>query len=333
MTKIVQRIILFIIVFCCFLAAKPLSQSRPPVDPALVKPASVNVTADATRDEITMAVPVTKSHSVSSIEPVASAKVSLPEKWENYLDLEQVSRSTKLDIAVPASLPVGFELQKVEHREGITRATYVYEQQRIEFVQHSSKREAAEVWTTDEHNRELLSVAWSWDRREFQLIGENVSKEQLILFKQSLYRVAGEEQGVSLPYQIVEVTGFSDQNGTKERSFKLFSPEKFQSYITKQRLIEKETFQPLEHSIVIGLFSGMKGSSGYSIEVLDIALQGSQLTVTFKESEPSREDNVLAYVTYPSHFVNVALTAGEVASVQFLTEKGQAVAHLPLSEK
>src|SRR5690606_20300333 len=98
-------------------------------------------------------------------------------------------------------------------------------------------REAAEVWTTDEHNRELLSVAWSRDRREFQLIGENVSKEQLILFKQSLYRVAGEEQGVSLPYQIVEVTGFSDQNGTKERSFKLFSPEKFQSYITKQRLI------------------------------------------------------------------------------------------------
>ena len=340
MTKNVQRSILFLIVFCCFLAVKPLSRSLPP-EATL----SVELTSVASSGDISMAVPVmldsetetmtdSEHNSTSVVKETSTVKVDSPQKWETFQDLEHVSSAKQLTIYTPINLPIGFVLQKVEHLQGVTRATYVYGEQEIQFVQKSikSKREVAEVWSSDEQTDGLLSVSWTTNRSKFLLSGDNVSREKLSSFQQSLHKLTdGKEQANILPFHVIELTGFSDKNGVKKRRFKLFTPEQFQDFITNQRLVEKEAFQPLDNSIVLGLFSGMKGSSGYSIEVLDITLREHQLNVSFTESEPAREDSVLAYLTYPSQFVNVALPTDEITSVQFLTDKGEAVAHLPLS--
>jgi hypothetical protein len=302
MNRLVQRSILVLIVLCCFIAAKPKS------NPLLV-------------------VDNTSTTVISSIPMSTSFNVSTSEKWKPFEDLEKLYASTGIETYVPRSLPTGFVLQKAEYRQGITKASYSNDQQSIIFSQKhvEGQQSRLEAWSTDEQQ---LIVIWSSAGIDFELRGQHVSKAQLLLFKQSLHPLT--DQGIPFSFEVIETTEFSDLNGSKNRDFHIFTPDEFLGHIKKQSILLKESFSPQDNSIVIGLFSGIKSSSGYAIEVFDITLQNDQLIVSFRETEPAEGQIVLTYMTYPCQFIVVNIPPKKVAAVQFITQKGQAVASIPL---
>ena len=57
--------------------------------------------------------------------------------------------------------------------------------------------------------------------------------------------------------------------------------------------------------MVIGVFSGEKPSGGFSIEIAEIMLMETKITVFFDEISPKPEQPVTEALTQPSHIVKI----------------------------
>ncbi|MNF04619.1 hypothetical protein D3C80_2041800 [compost metagenome] len=84
-----------------------------------------------------------------------------------------------------------------------------------------------------------------------------------------------------------------------------------------------------QNSIIIGLFSGEKGSGGHSINTSQVILKNNQLSVVFYEIKPYPNSSYTTALTYPFQYIEVQIPPEQkISSVQFITDKGQAVANI-----
>jgi len=65
-------------------------------------------------------------------------------------------------------------------------------------------------------------------------------------------------------------------------------------------------------STVIGVFLGTRPTGGFSVEITGIEKQGNELTVTWRERKPGRDDMVTQVLTAPYHLVTIDRFDGPV---------------------
>ena len=65
-------------------------------------------------------------------------------------------------------------------------------------------------------------------------------------------------------------------------------------------------------STVVGVFLGTRPTGGFSVEITGIEKQGNELTVTWRERKPGRDDMVTQVLTAPYHLVTIDRFDGPV---------------------
>lgn len=60
-----------------------------------------------------------------------------------------------------------------------------------------------------------------------------------------------------------------------------------------------------EKELVLAVFTGMRPSGGYSVEIVEIIEKEDVIEVMFEETMPSEDDMVSMEITYPEHIVKI----------------------------
>ncbi|WP_373459654.1 protease complex subunit PrcB family protein [Paenibacillus harenae] len=255
--------------------------------------------------------------------------VELPAKWKTYADFETLQKETRRPLYIPGDLPIGYVLVRVEFQKEMVRAFYRQGEREILFMQSPivKGQPVEEKWTST--NGET-AVTWSDDRTLFLLKGSaGPPSSELNAFRASL-RLLSDKVSISLPYESILSFELEKKSSPTSRGFKVFTPDSFRVYAKEKGLVLPEDWRPRKNSIVIALFAGEKGSSGYGMATSHVTLKEETLLVTFHETEPLSDDNALTVLTYPHQFIEVPIPDNTaVTSIQFLTTQGQSVAHLP----
>lgn len=257
-----------------------------------------------------------------------TSKVNLPVKWEQYFDLEQLQRAKQIEVIVPNVLPKGYILDKTEYYDKTIRVTYLNENKSIIFTQSP----ALTPFATKETSELDTVIRWSTVTNNFELKGVHAKESDLTIIKDSLHPISNIEDSITVSFEIISCADrsqmYSSKDAKKNRSFEIYTPAAFKK--NKKKCVGDQDIAS-SNSIIIGLFSGQKGSSGHAIHTSQVILDNNQLTVKFYEIKPSPDSIYLTVITYPYQYIEVQIPPEQkVSSVQFITDKGQAVANIAL---
>jgi hypothetical protein len=256
-------------------------------------------------------------------------------KWEQYSDFEALQKAKQIEVFAPSDLPKGYLLQKIEYQHEIIKGTYLNGKQTLIFVQTLTPNGAMNMEATWKNIENETILSWSTTKISFEIKSTNLKKEDLNSFKQSLRSISNTTDIITLPFETITSNQQLqlDKNNPKSRKFSLFTPQTFREFAKKQHVVIDKNWQASDDEIIIGLFAGEKGSSGYAINTSQVALQNNQLTVMFHEIEPTPNMAYLTVMTYPFQFISVKIPPGNnVSAVQFVTGKGEALANLVVNE-
>lgn len=253
-------------------------------------------------------------------------------KWTLYSDLEQLQNAHPASIYVPSQLPKGFKLDRREVRNETIRAVYTSGKKELLFLQTpqaGSIPKPAEIQRQSNGNE--LVFLWSANAYSFELIGHHVTEKELNAFKQSLIMLSPPDTNTRhMPFEVLQLSGYLQHFEPEGRVFSIFTYEQFHAFAKKHELTGMKEQQNGSAGWIMGLFSGEKGSSGYTIAVSEVTLQDNELRVVFHETEPAPDASTLSVISYPYQFINVELPEGRrVDTVQFVTSRGEAIAKLP----
>ncbi|MNW52131.1 hypothetical protein D3C74_296400 [compost metagenome] len=253
-------------------------------------------------------------------------KINFPAKWEQYSDFEELQKAKHNDVFVPNVLPKGYILNKTEYYNKIIRATYLNENKTIIFTQSPTLTD----FTTEENNDKDTVISWSTSQNSFELKGIHAEKSDLAKFKDSLQLISNKEDSITVPFEIISCSDhskmYNSKNAKKTRSFEIYTPATFKNNEKKCMDYQDAASQ---NSIIIGLFSGEKGSGGHSINTSQVILKNNQLSVVFYEIKPLPNSSYTTVLTYPFQYIEVQIPPEQkISSVQFITDKGQAVANI-----
>jgi hypothetical protein len=67
-----------------------------------------------------------------------------------------------------------------------------------------------------------------------------------------------------------------------------------------------------EKSIVVGVFTGMRPTGGYAVEITAIDRDGEGLVVSWRETKPAADAMLSQMLTFPFHLVSTGRVAGKV---------------------
>lgn len=132
-----------------------------------------------------------------------------------------------------------------------------------------------------------------------------------------------------VPFEVIQLSGYLQHFEPEGRVFYLFTNKQFNAFAKEHELTRMKEQLNGSAGWIIGLFSGEKGSSGYTIAVSEVTLQDNELRVVFHETEPAPNTSSLSVISYPYQFINVEIPEGtRVDIVQLVTSQGEAIANL-----
>lgn len=216
--------------------------------------------------------------------------IEVPTKWQQYYDFEELQNHKGIDVYVPTNLPRGFVLDRVEFQNGIIKGIYINGQKGIVFVQSPATSDIESIELSEDS---ASVIRWSTAENNFMIIGELVDVSDLEVFKRSLNLLRGRENSISLPFETIQCSEFEEVSNSKYRTSSLYTPLRFQERVGHS--CDHKSI--LDNSIIIGLFAGEKGSSGYTISTANITLQDNQLIVKFSETTPIEGLNYLTVLS------------------------------------
>lgn len=261
-----------------------------------------------------------------------TVRIKLPDKWERYSDFEALKHAKQAEVYVPGELPAGYRLQYVEAQGATFRGIYTNENetQTLLFSQSPAERDAPDregEWSRQGNETKLT---WSSAGHRFELSASGLERQDFIRFQNSLRLLRNMSGIMTLPFEVIAEANLTDASrGQKDRSFTLFTPQTWKEFVRKQRDKVEEKREAAKDELLIGLFAGEKGSSGYSIAASSVTMQDGRITVMFHELQPLPDMDYLTVLTYPFQVIKVDIPSGyPVTSVQFVTGNGEAIANL-----
>jgi hypothetical protein len=270
----------------------------------------------------------------STITPIKTVEnIELPIKWEQYSDFEELQEAKQIEVLAPSDLPKGFILQKTEYQHETIKGTYLNGKNALIFIQTPATNDTMNKEAVWKNNENETILTWSTNKRSFEIKGTNLNNELLNSFKQSLRPISNTTDIITLPFEIITSKLQLEKNNPKNRTFSLFTPLTFREFAKKQHIVIDKKWQAMDDEIIIGLFAGEKGSSGYAITTSQIDLKNNKLTVMFHETKPTPDMNYLTVITYPFQFIAIKMPPGKkISAVQFVSGKGEALASLIMNE-
>lgn len=259
-------------------------------------------------------------------------RIELPDKWERYSDFEALQHAKQTEVYVPGELPAGYRLQYVEAKGATFRGIYTNEKEKQTLLFSQSPAESGAPVQEIEWSRlgNETKLTWSSAGYRFELSAPGVERQDFIRFQNSLRLLRNVSGVMTLPFEVIAEANVMDaSHGQKERSFTLFTPQTWKEFVRKQRDKVDGKREAAKDELLLGLFAGEKGSSGYSIAASRVTMQDGRITVLFHELQPLPDMVYLTVLTYPFQVIKVDIPSGySVSSVQFVTANGEAVANL-----
>lgn len=293
---------------------------------------SANSSVVSDNEKKPVQISIEPSGQITPINPKESAQIhSTQEKWQVYRTFDELQQDIEMDVYVPRSLPAGYQLDKIEHLDETIKATYVNKDDVLLFTQSFISEAGSGKAVTPKCN--VGSLQWTDSNMNFNVSGNNLSQDELELFKQTIFLLPFAAQSRSISFSPIEAAGTLQQFTPQNRTFRLYTSQQFLDFIKEENIRPIHPLQLDDNEMILGLFSGTKGSSGYTIAALQATSDESQIHIVFGETSPPPGSTTLAVITHPYQFISIQLPQGEtVASVQVNTIKGEAVASLRMDK-
>lgn len=248
------------------------------------------------------------------------------QKWQIYKSFDELQKDKKINVYAPHFLPDGYRVDKIEYANEITIATYTDGVGTIAFAQ-SAKEEP--VFRDDSS----LILRWTDSPFYFEVKGDkDTQNNDLKVFKQSLFLMPSLVNSEKNSFSILNLTGPLQKFKPQEQTFRLFNNKQFSDFIEEENLKLNSQHKISNNELIIGLFAGEKGSSGYTIAATQLIKREKHIIIIFDESSPAPDMATLAVITHPYQFISLQIPGEEVTNIQFITTRGEAIASLRVED-
>lgn len=248
-------------------------------------------------------------------------------KWHIYKSFDELQRDKKINVYAPHFLPDGYQVDKIEYANEIAIATYTDGVGIIAFAQSAKEQP---VFRDDSS----LILRWTDFPFYFEVKGDkDTQSNDLKVFKQSLFLMPSLDNNEKKSFSILNLTGPLQKFKPQEQNFRLFNNKQFSDFIEEENLKLNSQQHTISNSeLIIGLFAGEKGSSGYTIAATQLIKREKNIIIIFDESSPAPDMATLAVITHPYQFISLQIPGEEVTNIQFITTRGEAIASLRVED-